>query len=157
MGTHSLIIMREKKSDAFNVYAVLYQQYDGDPNGVGAQLCRLLTELKISNGIPFGEKNAGIANGAGCLFAQIISYFKIEAGGAYLESPNNISHEEWNYYVDVSELDVTVTISNGNTHTHLFSGTPKECQTEFLMNPSIPSPREYKNHLESVLKKYNLK
>jgi hypothetical protein len=155
MGTHSLIMMREKQQDnTYVVYAVLYQQFDGGPTVVGAQLCRLLSELKITNGLPVGEKG-GYANGAGCLFAQIISYFKIEAGGSYLINPNNVVPEEWNYCVDVNNMDVILSVTEGTTM--LYTGGVKDCQTHFNMDPYQQSPKEYANHRDAVLKKYKLK
>lgn len=160
MGTHSLIIMRVKNqtTKVFDIHCILYQQFDGNPEVVGAQLCRLLSELKMINGIPLGEKGS-FANGAGCLFAQIVSYFKLEAGGAYLENPFDYQLQEWNYYVDVdqsngSQSNVTITVENQDTM--LFCGSVKDCQTKFSMNPKVQSPKEEFTHRQSVLRKFNL-
>lgn len=97
MGTHSLIIMREQREDGtFVIYAVLYQQYDGYPDGVGKDLLNFLNVMNIVNG--FGRHDVGhkVANGSGDLFAQIIGLFKKEVGGAYLHAPTDEDLEEWN-------------------------------------------------------------
>lgn len=101
MGTHSLIIMRVKKGDTFVTYCKLYQQFDGYPSGVGMQLLDFLNKITLVNG--FVGRNTNSANGASCLFAQIVAKFKSDIGGAYIEDPNSTDLEEYNYYVDVDD------------------------------------------------------
>ena len=76
MGTHSLIIMRVKREDGiYDVYCVLYHQWDGYfYGGIGQRLLEFLNGMKLTCGIEclsrdLNQKNA---NGAGDLFAQII-------------------------------------------------------------------------------------
>ncbi len=101
MGTHSMIIMRVKKRDEFVTYCKLYQQYDGYPSGVGMQLLNFLNKITLVNGFVSSSTNA--ANGASCLFAQIVSIFKSGVGGAYIVDPNSTDLEYYNYYVDVDD------------------------------------------------------
>ena len=110
MGTHSLIIMRVKLDDgSYLIWAVLYQQLDGYFSGVGKTLVQFLSGMVITNGIKFGEKRK-TANGPGCLFAQIITLFKTGVGGAYLEQPDVEEGEEYNYYVDVIDKKIEITL-----------------------------------------------
>jgi len=124
MGTHSLIIMRVKRDDGtYRVYSVLYQQFDGYPGGVGKQLILFLQKIMLVNGYEFRDME-NVANGAGCLFAQIIALFKLGVGGAYLQDPNDFNFEEFNYFVDVNEnkMKIHVTVQAGDNEM-LFSGS----------------------------------
>jgi hypothetical protein len=106
--------MRVKNGDVYRVWCVLYQQYDGYLSVVGKKLIEFLSSVVLVNGIPLGDTRK-FANGAGCLFVQIITLFKDKVGGAYLINPNDICDEEWNYYVDVDaeKLSINLGINNG--------------------------------------------
>ena len=85
MGTRSLTVLYDTKypeQDAEEI-AVLYRQFDGYPDGHGAELDEFLKDMVIVNGISMSE-NRHIAYGGSCLAAQIIAHFKTEAGGFYL-------------------------------------------------------------------------
>lgn len=114
MGTHSLIIMQTNEKGKLIVYAVLYQQYDGYYKGkgsVGTQLFTFLRGMQVVNGIPLGVNTDKSANGAGDLFAQLVSHFKgRKVGGAYLVAPSDYQHEEYNYFVTVDEKEKTIKI-----------------------------------------------
>lgn len=141
MGTHSLIFMRVRnaRQNKFVTWCVLYQQFDGYPEGVGRALCLFLANTRLVNGIPvpIPADSPRLANGAGCLFAQLIRHFKktqqfpgqpeSEAGGAYLHDPTTEDLEEWNYNVDVDpeHLSVRVAVFREKDK-YLFEGTPAE-------------------------------
>ena len=116
MGTHSLIIMRTKdKEGKYTIWCIIYQEYDGHIGGVGKKLVEFLNKIKLTNSIPFGVDISNIANGAGCLFAQMISYFKIGIGGCYIIPSENYKEEEYNYYVDINfDLTINIIIKHGN-------------------------------------------
>lgn len=78
MGTRSLTFVYEDKEPLVN----MYRQYDGYPSGHGAELAEFLDGMTVVNG--FGEKRTKMANGMGCLAAQMIAYFKKEMGNHYL-------------------------------------------------------------------------
>jgi hypothetical protein len=67
--------------------AEIYRQYDGYPEGHGRDLAKLC-DVTITNGIRLG-KEAGTANGMGCLAAQIVMGLKREVGK---ESASNKNH-----------------------------------------------------------------
>ena len=134
MGTHSLIIMRVKdNSNKYTIYSVLYQQFDGDLSYVGKKLCSFLKRITITNGIEIKLVNGkivredNIANGPGCLFAQIIKLFKTETGGAYICEPSDNDLEEYNYYVDVIENQCRITLMNNDNV--LFRGNASDALT----------------------------
>ena len=80
LGTRSLTLILD---EAGHEICVLYRQYDGYPSGHGAELKELLNGFSVVNGLGMGNHNK-IANGVGCLAAQIVSNFKAEPGGFYV-------------------------------------------------------------------------
>lgn len=126
MGTHSLIIMRTKVNGEIIVYTVLYQQFDGYPQGVGKKLLEFLKGMTIVNGIPFGSTEKAV-NGAGDLFAHLVYLFKkkgyyeematpdgAKIGGTYILPPSGFEHEEYNYIVTVENDKIKVSILEGD-------------------------------------------
>lgn len=87
MGTRSLTIVRNGFEDKAPRIVTIYSQNDGYPEGVGKELCDFLSKIKIVNGMRGFEAN--IANGVGCLAAQLVAHLKTEPGGIYLESGND--------------------------------------------------------------------
>ena len=80
MGTRSLTFVYENKEPMIN----MYRQFDGYPSGHGSELAEFLNSFdEIVNGIPVGDKRR-LANGMGCLAAQLIANFKTEVGGFYI-------------------------------------------------------------------------
>ena len=130
MGTHSLIVMRFKRNNNYDVYCKLYQQFDGYLNGVGKTLIDFLLSITLVNGIT-GEGNE--ANGAGCLFAQIIKLFKKRVGGSYIVDPNSNHEEAYMYYVDVDENSRTMEIGIEEDGGISFRGSLE--QASQLINP----------------------
>jgi len=154
MGTHSLIIMRVKQHDgSYSVWAILYQQFDGDLNGVGAQLCKFLLPIKLVNGFdPTNKTN--VANGASCLFAQLISYFKVDVGGAYLSDPTDESLEGYNYYVDVDETMGNIELALVDyKKEELFRGSVQEFVDKYELDLNISTPKESKERQDAVMRK----
>lgn len=86
MGTRSLTRVIEKHDDEEVVIINMYRQFDGYPSGHGAELGEFIKDIKLVNGI--GANTVAVANGMGCLAAQIVANFKTEAGGIYLEPIN---------------------------------------------------------------------
>lgn len=77
----------------------LYNHWDGYPTGLGNDIAEWLGHMRIGNGIGFGD-NTYFANGTGCLVAQFIRDFKVEAGGLYVV-PMDSEYEEYNYHINV--------------------------------------------------------
>ena len=81
MGTRSLTFVYEDKETPL---VCMYAQWDGYPTGHGADLSKFLNSFDaIVSGINIKETRK-IANGMGCLAAQMIAHFKIGVGGYYI-------------------------------------------------------------------------
>ena len=110
MSTRALInIVQRQEGRSFSktlpssaIHTQIYKHYDGFPERLGVTLASYLKGYDISNGIPHGVQGL-IANGIGCLSAQLVSYLKDEPGNIYLRPPGNIDMEDYVYYVWVKE------------------------------------------------------
>jgi len=80
---------------------VFYRQYDGYPDGHGLELKEAFGHFKLVNGI--GEERTDIANGMGCLAAQVIAKFKDGPGGFYVYPPG--TRDVWEDFVYVLSPD----------------------------------------------------
>ena len=73
MGTRSTTTIYEDREPLMT----FYRQYDGYPSGHGQALVDFLKTIKMVNGIPMGQDEPmQMANGVGCLVAQMIVHFK---------------------------------------------------------------------------------
>lgn len=94
MGTRSLTII---KDEADKEMMVMYRQFDGYIDGHGAELFHFLKGMVVVNGLSDPEPEK-VANGLGCLAAQIVAHFKKSAGGFYLHTPTNEEYNLWQEY-----------------------------------------------------------
>lgn len=122
MGTRSLTHMVEDNE----ILVTIYRQYDGYLNGHGMDLAEFLNDISIVNGIS-GTTNK-IANGMGCLSAQILAHLKKEPGNIYVYPPNSKDcWEEFTYYIYNNKIGEGVRMrvedSRGST---IFDGTPRQ-------------------------------
>ena len=88
----------------------MYRQYDGYPSGHGKDLAEFLEPITMANGI--GMTEAVIANGPGCLAAQLVSHFKDGPGGIYLEPTTAVDcGQDYEYHIathgEGAELTIT--------------------------------------------------
>ena len=110
MSTRALInIVNRQEGRSFSktlkpsaIHTQVYNHYDGHPERLGVTLASYLKDYDIRNGIP-NEYQGPIANGIGCLAAQLVSYLKDEPGSIYLQPPRNIDFEDYVYYIWVKE------------------------------------------------------
>lgn len=131
MGTRSLTYMQDELGR--NIVC-MYRQYDGYPNGHGLQLARFLDGFTVCNG--YNQAKTKLANGMGCLAAQMVAHFKDGTGNIYLHFPSPPDPEGWQeyvYWVSLQKVKVTDHAENP-----LFHGTWKE----FLGWCSKPEPEE---------------
>lgn len=61
----------------------LYRQFDGYEDGHGEELAEFLRGMVVVNGIGIKEDRK-LANGMGCLAAQLVAHFKKDVGGFYI-------------------------------------------------------------------------
>ena len=120
MATRALInIVDRQEGRSFSktlpstaIHTQIYKHYDGFPERLGVTLASYLKGYDISNGIPHGVQGP-IANGIGCLSAQLVSYLKDEPGNIYLRPPGNIDFEDYVYYIWVKEnKEIMISIFN---------------------------------------------
>lgn len=76
MGTRSLTILNDERSHEI---AVMYRQYDGYPEGHGAELVDFLKTMLQPR-----EKREDGFNDSHCLAARLLAHFKTEWGNIYL-------------------------------------------------------------------------
>ena len=117
MGTRHLTYVYE---DSDTILLCMYGQWDGYISGHGADLAEFLSSFDaIVNGIPVGDKRK-VANGMGCLAAQLVAHFKKDAGSFYIYPPK-LGHDCWQEYeYHIRPKSVKVTDSGGYS---LFNGT----------------------------------
>ena len=100
MGTRSLTVVK----DNGQTLVTIYRQYDGYLEGLGVDLASFIEPFTVVNGIGVGDDRK-IANGMGCLAAQLIGHLKGEkAGNVYIypEGSKNCG-EEFIYTVSQSD------------------------------------------------------
>lgn len=104
MGTRSLTYVYDGKSRIL----CLYRQYDGYPTGHGAELSEFLHPFRIVNGLG-ARDNQKLANGMGCLAAQIVSHFKGDtAGNFYIMSLSKKLNAGQEFEYHIREKSITV-------------------------------------------------
>ena len=104
----------------------MYRQFDGYPTGHGAELGAFLNSFEaITNGYAFNDTRK-IANGMGCLAAQLVAHFKTGVGGFYLYPVTSTDcGQEYEYHIYSDRITVF-----GWGREHLFTG-PWSAFTEF--------------------------
>jgi hypothetical protein len=119
MGTRSLTHVVGEGKRIINMYGGT----DGYPSGHGKDLYDFLKDITMVNGI--GEKKKNIANGPGCLAAQLVAHFKTAPGNFYLE-PTAVKEcgQEWEYIINVS-------FTPGPIHIKVRKGFEKKMKTVF--------------------------
>ena len=112
MGTRSLTYVYSEDTPLIN----MYRQYDGYPTGHGAELAEFLSGFEIVNG--YGEVKPKLANGMGCLAAQLIANFKQSVGGFYIYAVTDTDcGQEYEYHVYENRVvvkDPTAVIFEGD-------------------------------------------
>jgi hypothetical protein len=95
MGTRSItrIIPRQKgvsfsdmESHRDKAIIEMYRQYDSVPVRYGVELAKFLVDIRIVDGL--NDRDTNLANGAGCLAAQVVAEFKEVPGNIYLQQPD---------------------------------------------------------------------
>lgn len=132
MGTRSLTFVYTDHRDGSDCEPIInmYRQFDGYPEGHGLELAEFLNSFdEVVNGIPLGD-NRKVANGMGCLAAQMIAHFKDGVGGIYIYPVT--TKDCWqDYEYHVYSDRVTVFTGSGE---HLFTG-PWSAFTDFCKTP----------------------
>lgn len=146
MGTRSLTFVHSGNLKS-PVLMCMYRQMDSYFEGHGEELKEFLETISIVNGIGLAEKRK-VANGMGCLAAQLVSHFKGDGVGGFYLYPIDSSDcgEEYVYHI---YLDGDYYGDNKNCKLklmgkHLYDGVTKH----FL--GGAPEKIEYKEIAEFV-------
>jgi len=127
MGTRSnTVVYDEYNGNGSSVQILnLYRQHDGYVEGHGAELLKFLEPMTIVNGITTGLTN--IANGSGCLAAQLVSHFKKKVGDFYIMAPLGEENEnDFTYKIYVSGGPQYITMEVWEYEDLIFSGNVSE-------------------------------
>ena len=107
MATRAIIRIAEREDGVSfsehpeQVRAQIYHHYDGYPEYLGCNLAEFLCDFRVVNGLPTNYfENIKVANGMGCLTAQLIAGLKEEAGNVYVDYPDTDRDDvEFTYYI----------------------------------------------------------
>ena len=111
----------------------MYRQYDGYPQGHGLDLAEFLSEFTVVNGLVEDSYRGKVANGSGCLAAQLVQHFKDGPGNVYLEALNDEDcWEEYIYTLFPKEGEPTfISIYDVYAKECIFVGTSADLQTKY--------------------------
>ena len=106
MATRALINFVERKEgrsfskqlEPSAIHTQIYHHWDGYPGGLGVTLANYLDDYTIANGIST-EYQGPVANGIGCLAAQLVGLLKQGPGNVYLQPPVKPDWEDFVYYI----------------------------------------------------------
>jgi len=122
MGTRSNTVVYDAD---VNQIVNMYRQHDGYLTGHGLELLKFLEPIEIVNGFTMGKNN--LANGAGCLAAQLIAHFKEDVGGIYIQ-PHR-TEMDWSIdfiYTVTVRSDDSIHVMVHEYGDHLFDGSVSE-------------------------------
>lgn len=143
MGTRSLTVFNDESGKEI---VVMYRQMDGYPEGHGKDLAEFLKDFVMVNGISLNETRK-IANGMGCLAAQVIARFKNEfgAGGIYLyPAETRECFEEYIYTVSGYRegQPVQLEVFDVGEEKNLYAGTAEEVYNQITGKTPTDAIRE---------------
>jgi hypothetical protein len=129
MGTRSLThIIEDNKT-----LTTMYRQYDGYLSGHGNDLAEFLKDFKVVNG--YSGDTTKLANGMGCLTAQLIAHFKQGCGNIYIHPPNTEDcWEQYTYFVYLKEDKLQIKVKDTYEKKIIFDGSPTELLTKIEKN-----------------------
>lgn len=90
MGTRSLTHIKDDvwEDETPKTVVTIYRQMDGYPSGLGQELAEFLDGFTVVNGFGLNPPEK-IANGMGCLAAQVVAHLKDGVGSVYLYPPDS--------------------------------------------------------------------
>jgi len=112
----------------------MYRQFDGYPEGMGLDLAEFLIDFTVVNGLS-NPRSTKVANGTGCLAAQLVSHFKEGPGQIYLEGLEGEPSDHWEEYIYTlypKEGEPTfISIYDVYAKECIFVGTSEDLQTKY--------------------------
>ena len=105
----------------------MYRQYDGYMSGHGHDLAHFLEDFKIVNGLGLRDEQIRVANGMGCLAAQLIAHFKDRPGDIYIYHPDaEDCGEEFTYTIYEKEGKIYIRAYDVWGKKVIFDGSPED-------------------------------
>jgi len=122
MATRGIVrFAKREEGVSFNehpekIHTQIYHHYDSYPDHLGVGLAKFLSDIRVVNGLG-SHKGDRLANGMGCLVAQVITHLKlgrhydspaekdeISEGGVYVDEPDTKRSDlEYAYYIWATE------------------------------------------------------
>ena len=124
MATRAIIRVAEREEGvsfskhADNIRTQIYHHWDGYPEGLGCKLAEFLCDFRVVNGLPVNYfEDIKIANGMGCLSAQLVAGLKEEPGRVYIDYPGQERIDvEYTYYIwGTEDKDIWMSIFTGES------------------------------------------
>ncbi len=133
MSTRSLTHVHD---DDGQTILTLYKQHDGYPSGWGKDLAKFLTGFHIVNGLRCGlDAPKKIANGMGCLAAQLVAAVKDEPGQFYIyRADASDCGEEYVYHVYRGEKTVINPAAKFHEEAHFLRLTCAEAKGKAIFS-----------------------
>ena len=140
MSTRSVIRFAEREEGVSfsehpeRIEVQVYKHYDGYPEGHPTQLAEFLNGFKIVNGL--GMDTNRTANGLGCLAAQYVAAFKMDAGDIYIENPDteHMDIEYITYVWGTENKDIWMSIFDVYGKECIFVGKPQQLIDKYDTN-----------------------
>lgn len=123
MGTRSQTTISSAGDEPF---VCIYRHFDGYPDGHGLELFHFLSKIKIVNGFAPGSKLGEIANGVGCLAAQLVAYLKNDVGGIYIQRHNGFEEFTYDIVIGREESGFEIRLKVHCYEDKIFEGDLKE-------------------------------
>ena len=115
-----------------DIMVSFYHHWDGYPEGLGVQLASYLDDMKIVNGL--GTNQVNVANGLGCLAAQIIAELKDGPGNVSIIGPKDkYSWIDYKYYIWGDDYK-GIWISIFDDRECIFVGKPRQLLSKYYTN-----------------------
>ena len=134
MSTRSITVLEDDQGAEI---VVMYRHFDGYLAGYGAMLQKFLAPFTVHNGIT-GSQPESFANGAGCLAAQVVTYFKQnvaprQIGGIYLyPAGTRDCGEEYIYTVRPVDGIVHMKVQDAYEKKTLYEGPARDFDPEAI-------------------------
>ena len=116
------------------IHAQFYVHSDGYPEGLGIDLANFMCDFRVVNGLGSDSPDK-IANGMGCLAAQLIADMKNGPGNVYVEKPHeDRSWIDYTYYIWCKENKGTWISIFDYDDNCIFVGEPQKLLEKYKVN-----------------------
>ena len=140
MATRGIVRFAERKEGVSfnehpeNVEVQIYNHYDSYPEGLGLNLAEFLSDFRVVNGLG-SDLPDKVANGMGCLAAQLIADMKNGPGNVYVEKPHeDRSWIDYTYYIWCKENKGTWISIFDYDDNCIFVGEPQKLIDKYKVN-----------------------